>query len=146
VLVCEHAERDEVSPLGRDRRAPCKLYPPDVVVASGGCERGNHLTRTNHRQIESGRSERHKQPPSTGSESRTGRRGGGKDGRARDAGADLLAQQLADDGFEVLHSVTVVTSPSDVRMSPRRKAIAPDDGSPTRPPNRSAGMLTMLPG
>lgn len=69
MLVCEHAERDEVSPLGRDRRAPCKLNPPDVVVASGGCQRGDHLTGTNHEQIESGRSERHK-PPSTGLRSR----------------------------------------------------------------------------
>jgi hypothetical protein len=71
MLVCEHAERDEMSPFGRDRRAPCKLYPPDVVIASGGCERGDNLTGTNHQQIESGRSERHKQPPSTGLQSRT---------------------------------------------------------------------------
>jgi hypothetical protein len=93
VLVCEHAERDEVSPLGRDRRAPCKLNPPDVVVTSGGCESGDHLTGTNHQQIESGRSERHKQPPSSGLQLPTGDSSALADhfGRAIDVDPDRLA-------------------------------------------------------
>ena len=52
-VVGEDAERDEVRPLGRDRRAPRKLETPEVLVAQDGNESGERVNRWAHPAIES---------------------------------------------------------------------------------------------
>ena len=48
MLVGEHAESDEVRPLGRDPRPPGELDPSHVLVSNGGTERRDHLACAEH--------------------------------------------------------------------------------------------------
>ena len=50
-VVGEDAERDEVRPLGDDRRAPGELDPPQVAVPHHRSERRSRLCRTAHAAI-----------------------------------------------------------------------------------------------
>src|SRR5205823_14887063 len=52
-LVGEHAEGDEVHPLGCNRCAPRELGTPDLLVADRGGERRHNLTWPYHEGIES---------------------------------------------------------------------------------------------
>ena len=54
-VVGEDAERDEVRPLGRDRRAPRKLETPKIVVAKDGNQAGEGLNGAVQAAIESQR-------------------------------------------------------------------------------------------
>ena len=50
VVVREHAERDEVRPLGRDRRAPGQLGAANVRVLGRDAEGGERLAETGHEE------------------------------------------------------------------------------------------------
>lgn len=53
MLVGKDTERDEMCPLRRNRRAPGKLYAPNVVVAKRGSESRHQPTWLKHEFIES---------------------------------------------------------------------------------------------
>jgi len=53
LLVGKDAERDEMRPLRRNRRAPGEFHPPNVVVSKSGSESRDQPTWLNHQLIES---------------------------------------------------------------------------------------------
>jgi hypothetical protein len=52
-LVSKDTERDEMRPLGRDRRTPRELDAPDVLITKGGADGRDHGTAADHAPIES---------------------------------------------------------------------------------------------
>ena len=52
-VVGEDAERDEMRPLGCDRRPPPEFEAPEVLVAEDGNQAGEGLSRSVHPAIES---------------------------------------------------------------------------------------------
>ena len=53
LLVSKDAERDEMRPLGRNRRTPGEFHPPNVLVSKSGSESRDQLDWLNHEFIES---------------------------------------------------------------------------------------------